>query len=111
MTSLDEKNITILKGYPEDKVWNVVVSFPELLEGMTEVETVPGPVERRIYSVQGWTDEPVDLNEVSLVEFNEDGGVYRLVTADDEDLPERVQMEMLDKARSIMQSCKETVVV
>jgi hypothetical protein len=102
-------DIKVLKSYPADKVWNVVISYPEALEGMRNNAKVLGPLEYLLYQIQGWTDEPVDLNELRLMAFNEDSNEYKLIKADDESVPERVQYEMLSAAREAMLEAEESL--
>lgn len=103
MSSIVESaDIKVLKGYPEDKVWNVSISFPEILEGLEKTAKVTAPVEYSLYQIQGWTDEPVDLNELRLAVFNTETSEYKLSKGDDANVPERVQSEMLNTARDIM---------
>lgn len=99
-------DIKVLKSYPNDNVWNVVISFPEVVEGLKANPKITAPLDYLLYQIQGWTDEPVDLNELRLVAFNEDTNEYKLVKADDETVPERVQSEMLSAAREAMQEAE-----
>lgn len=98
-----------MKSYPDDKVWNVVISFPETLEGLRNNSKVAGPLDYLLYQIQGWTDEPVDLNELRLMAFNENTHEYKLVKADDESVPERVQSEMLSVAREAMLEAEDSL--
>lgn len=102
-------DIKVLKSYPNDNVWNVVISFPEAVEGLTVNANVAGPLDYLLYRIQGWTDEPVDLNELRLVAFNETTNEYKLVKADDETVPERVQSEMLSNAREAMLEAEDSL--
>lgn len=102
-------DIEVLKSYPEDNVWNVVISFPEATEGLRNNTKVTGPLEYVLYQIQGWTDEPVDLNELRLVAFNENTNEYKLVKAEDETVPERVQSEMLSAAREAMLDAEDSL--
>jgi hypothetical protein len=108
-STVDKADIKVLKGYPEDKVWNVVISFPEAVEGFKNNGKVAGPVEYLLYQIQGWTDEPVDLNELRLMAFNEDTREYKLVKGDDDTVPERIQYEMLSNAREAMFAAEESL--
>lgn len=102
-------DIKVLKSYSGDKVWNVAISFPEELEGYKNNSKVAGPLDYVLYQIQGWTDEPVDLNELRLMAFNENISEYKLVKGDDVSVPERVQYEMLSKAREAMLEAEETL--
>jgi hypothetical protein len=110
MNSIAEKtDIKVLKSYPQEKVWNVVISFPEAVAGYRKNITVAGPLDYVLYQIQGWTDEPVDLNEISLMAYNENTTEYKLVKGDDASVPERIQTEMLDTAREAMLDAENTL--
>lgn len=110
MNSIAEKaDIKVLKSYPKDKVWNVALSFPEVLAGYKSNSKVAGALDYSVYQIQGWTDEPVDLNEVRLMAFNMGTGEYKLVKGDDASVPERIQLEMLNEAREAMIEAEETL--
>lgn len=103
MNSIIEKaDIKVLKSYPKDKVWNVVITFPEVLAGYHNNSKVAGSLDYVLYRIQGWTDEPVDLNELRLSAFNMSTNEYKLVKGDDVSVPERTQTELLNAAREAM---------
>ena len=106
---VDKADIKVLKGFPEDKVWNVVISFPEAVEGLIHKSSVRGPLDYLLYKIQSWTDEPVDLNELRLVGYNENTNEYKIVKGDDEDVPEGVQYDLLARAREVMSEAHETL--
>lgn len=108
-STVEKADIKVLKGYPEDNVWNVVISFPEVLEEYTTNSKVAGPLDYVLYQIQGWTDEPVDLNELRLMAYNENTKEYKLIKGDDYSVPERVQSEMLSEARDAMLETEETL--
>lgn len=102
-------DIQVLKSYSGDKIWNVVISFPEELEGYKSNSKVSGPLDYVLYRFQGWTDEPVDTTDLRLMAYNENTKEYKLVKGDDDTVPERVQYEMLTAAREAMFEAKETL--
>lgn len=109
VSSVEKTDIKVLKAYSDDKVWNVVISFPEELEGYKNNSKLAGPVEYVLYQIQGWTDEPVDLNELRLMAFNESTSEYKLVKGDNDNVPERVQYAMLSAAREAMSAAEEAL--
>jgi hypothetical protein len=108
-SAVEKTEIKVLKAYAADKVWNVVISFPEELEGFKSNANLAGPLDYVLHQIQGWTDEPVDLNEIRLMAYNEDTREYKLVKADDESVPERVQSELLSAAREAMFEAEDTL--
>lgn len=108
-STVEKADIKVLKGYPEDSVWNVVISFPEVLEEYKNNSKVAGSLDYVLYQIQGWTDEPVDLNELRLMAYNESTKEYKLIKGDDYSVPERVQSEMLAEARDAMLETEETL--
>lgn len=109
VTAVEKAEIEVLKAYPGDKIWNVVITFPDELDGFRSNINVKGSLDFALYQIQGWTDEPVDLNEMQLMAYNESKREYKLVKGDDEDVPENVQMELLSAAREAMLNAEDAL--
>lgn len=100
--------VEVLKSYPEDHVWNVSLTFPTVLEGKKNNAKAAGTFEYALYQVQGWTDEPVDLNELRIAAISRDGE-YKLLKGDNDSIPERVQSGMLVDARNAMNDAEDAL--
>jgi hypothetical protein len=108
-TTVEKAEIKVLKAYPADKAWNVVLSFPDSVASLKRNQNIAGSLEYTLFKIQSWTDEPVDLNEVHLAAINTDTNEYKLVKGDDASVPERVQYEMLSEAREAMSEAENTL--
>lgn len=102
MSSVESAEVEVLKAWPEDKVWNVVISFQSAAEGLRNNVNVANPLSYSVFRIEGWTDEPVDMNEVLLIAVNSSTEEYKVMAGDDESVPESVHMRMLSEARDIM---------
>lgn len=102
LSSIENAKVEILKALPQDKVWNVVIAFPGAAEGLQNDINVTAPLTYSLSRIEGWTDEPVDMNEVMLIAANNSAQKYKLVAGDDESVPDAVQTRLLSEARDIM---------
>lgn len=104
-------HVEVSEAYPEDKVWKVEIDLdnefdPEGLNRVAEVKKGSG-VRYALETVTGWTDEPVDANQIVVVAHNDKE--YTRYSGDSENLPDSVQFHMLDKARDTMFEVSEAL--
>lgn len=104
----DGVQVEVLKSYPEDKVWNLSLIFPNAIEDKQNNAKASGPFDYALYQIQSWTDEPVDLNELRIAAINPNGE-YKLLKGDNDLIPERVQSIVLIEARNAMLDAEDAL--